>query len=80
MIGLSFRERLLASYHCLSTHGIDTHKFHGSFRMFCIMFFLILLKHFLKIKNLPYRYFNKPLVLYSDFSDSRQISLLRISS
>nr|DAN21002.1 MAG TPA: hypothetical protein [Caudoviricetes sp.] len=25
--------------------------------------------------NLPYRYFNEPLVLYSDFSDSRQISL-----
>nr|DAE66058.1 MAG TPA: hypothetical protein [Bacteriophage sp.] len=32
------------------------------------------------IKNLPYRYFNEFLVLYSDFSDSRQISLLRISS
>lgn len=30
-------------------------------------------------KNLPYRYFNEPLVLYSDFSDSRQISLLRFS-
>nr|DAH83952.1 MAG TPA: hypothetical protein [Caudoviricetes sp.]DAI71177.1 MAG TPA: hypothetical protein [Bacteriophage sp.]DAL71318.1 MAG TPA: hypothetical protein [Bacteriophage sp.] len=29
---------------------------------------------------MPYRYFNEPLVLYSDFSDSRQISLLRISS
>lgn len=42
MIGLSFRERLLASYHCLSTHGIDTHKFHGSFRLcfrlFCTLF------------------------------------------
>nr|DAQ14433.1 MAG TPA: hypothetical protein [Bacteriophage sp.] len=31
-------------------------------------------------KNLPYRYFNESLVLYSDLSDSRQISLLRISS
>nr|DAL52607.1 MAG TPA_asm: hypothetical protein [Bacteriophage sp.] len=29
---------------------------------------------------MPYRYFNESLVLYSDFSDSRQISLLRISS
>ena len=33
MISLSFWERLLASYHCLSTHGIDTRKFHGSFRL-----------------------------------------------
>nr|DAM99561.1 MAG TPA: hypothetical protein [Caudoviricetes sp.]DAP89693.1 MAG TPA: hypothetical protein [Caudoviricetes sp.] len=31
-------------------------------------------------KNLPYRYFNEFLVLYTDFSASRQISLLRISS
>ncbi len=78
MIGLSFWERLLASYHCISTHRIDTYKFHGSFRIFCLMFF-IHLKHFGKIKNLPYRYFNDFLVLYTDFSASRQISLLRIS-
>nr|DAE37432.1 MAG TPA: hypothetical protein [Caudoviricetes sp.] len=32
------------------------------------------------MKNLPYRYFNEFLVLYSDFSDSRQISLFEISS
>nr|DAX06915.1 MAG TPA: hypothetical protein [Bacteriophage sp.] len=44
-----------------------------------LMFFLSPLKHFVRIKNLPYRYFNEFLVLYSDFSDSRQISLLEIS-
>nr|DAW02527.1 MAG TPA: hypothetical protein [Caudoviricetes sp.] len=46
----------------------------------CLMFFISSFKHFIRIKNLPYRYFNESLVLYSDFSDSRQISLLRISS
>lgn len=43
------------------------------------MFFLHPQNIFSKIKNLPYRYFNESLVLYSDFSDSRQISLLRFS-
>nr|DAV21359.1 MAG TPA: hypothetical protein [Caudoviricetes sp.] len=29
---------------------------------------------------MPYRYFNKSLVLYPDFSGSRQISLMRFSA
>ena len=82
MIGLSFRERLLASYHCQSTHGIDTHKFHGSFRL-CFRLFAFPYSLMLISKDcfskLPYRYFNEFLVLYSDFSDSRQISLFEIS-
>nr|DAE85442.1 MAG TPA: hypothetical protein [Bacteriophage sp.] len=45
-----------------------------------VMFFLILKTFFFLNKTLPYRYFNEFLVLYSDLSDSRQISLLRISS
>ena len=64
-----------------STHGIDTHKFHGSFRICFRLFCTFCIVH-IKIaylRTLPYRYFNEPLVLYSDFSDSRQISLLRIS-
>lgn len=44
-----------------------------------LMFFLSPLKHFVLIKNLPYRYFNDFLVLYTDFSASRQIGFLRIS-
>lgn len=68
MISLSVRERPLASYHCLSTGGNDTHKFHGSFRKYYFFLFLIVL---------PYRYFNKFLVLYPDFSGSRQTDLLR---
>nr|DAL13713.1 MAG TPA_asm: hypothetical protein [Bacteriophage sp.] len=43
------------------------------------MFSLILETFFFPNQTLPYRYFNEFLVLYSDFSDSRQISLLRIS-
>ena len=78
MIGLSFRERLLASYHCLSTHGIDTHRFHGSFRRICFAS-MDFTSTAIDYQNLPYRYFNKFLVLYPDFSGSRQISLLRIS-
>nr|DAM73159.1 MAG TPA: hypothetical protein [Caudoviricetes sp.] len=34
MISLSVRERPFTSYHGLSTHRIDTYKFHGSFRIF----------------------------------------------
>lgn len=63
-----------------STHGIDTHKFHGSFRIVCNVFSLILETFFFSNQTLPYRYFNEFLVLYHDFSGSRQISLLRISS
>lgn len=61
-----------------STHGIDTHKFHGSFRIVCNVF-LILETFFFSNQTLPYRYFNEFLVLYPNFSGSRQISLLRIS-
>ena len=35
------------------------------------------LKHNLDYLFLPYRYFNEFLVLYSDFSDSRQTDLMR---
>ena len=82
-ISLSVQERPLASYRYQSTHGIDTRKFHGSFRL-CFRLFAFPYSHMLVSKDcflkLPYRYFNEFLVLYSDFSDSRQISLLRISS
>lgn len=78
MIGLSFRERLLASYHCQSTHGIDTHKFHGSFRRICFAS-MDFISTAISYQNLPYRYFNDFLVLYTDFSASRQIGFLRIS-
>lgn len=61
-----------------STHGIDTHKFHGSFRIVCNVF-LILETFFFSNQTLPYRYFNEFLVLYTDFSVSRQIGFLRIS-
>lgn len=44
-----------------------------------VMFSLILETFFFSNQTLPYRYFNELLVLYSNFSDSRQISLLRIS-
>lgn len=82
-ISLSVQERPLASYRCQSAHGIDTRKFHGSFRL-CFRLFAFPYSLMLISKDcfskLPYRYFNEFLVLYSDFSDSRQISLLRISS
>lgn len=70
-ISLSTSERPNASYRCQSTYGINTHKFHGSFRMFFISIEIIFC--------LPYRYFNELLVLYSNFLDSRKISFFRVS-
>ena len=78
-ISLSFRLRPLASYRCQSTHGIDTRKFHGSFRIFFVLRRLcISFKR--NITSAPYRYFNRFLVLYPNFSGSRQISLFEFSS
>ena len=78
MIGLSFRERLLASYHCLAHMGLIHINFTVLSELF-VMFSLILETFFFLNQTLPYRYFNEFLVLYPDFSGSRQISLLRIS-
>ena len=48
----------------------DTCKFHGSFR--------ILYMQYYSFPNLPYRYFNKCLVLYIIFLISRQTSLIEV--
>lgn len=55
-----------------------THKFHGSFRKIFYSFLCLWIKNFLSL--LPYRYFYQILVLYPDFSGSRQIGLLRFPS
>lgn len=48
--------------------GLITRRFHGSFRKsFMLKLSLVM----------PYRYFYQILVLYQDFSGSRQIGLLR---
>lgn len=78
MIGLSFRERLLASYHFLAHIGLIHTNFTVLSELF-VMFFIIHLKRFGEIENLPYRYFNDFLVLYTDSSALRQIGFLRIS-
>lgn len=78
-ISLSTSERPNASYRAfppfvwaqVATYtpvGLITHKFHGSFRMF---------SYPLKFSSkLPYRYSHEFLVLYPNFSGSRQIGLL----
>lgn len=48
---------------------IDTCKFHGSFRILYMQY---------SFSNLPYRYFNKCLVLYINFLISRQTSLIEV--
>lgn len=59
-----------------SKHMQDfTCKFHGSFRLYVFRQFLSYRRS--KFLILPYRYFNEFLVLYPDFSSSRQISLVR---
>lgn len=55
--------------------GLITRKFHGSFRKIFYSFLCLWIKNFLSL--LPYRYFYQILVLYQDFSGSRQIGLLR---
>ena len=44
-ISLSVQERPLASYRCQSTHGIDTRKFHGSFRLCFRLFCTFCIAH-----------------------------------
>lgn len=51
-ISLSVRARPLASYRGQSTHGINTHKFHGSFRS--CFFYLHSLFHMLTSKKTAY--------------------------
>lgn len=71
----SFWERPQASYLCQAHAGLTP----ANFTVLSVMFSSI--KHVkLHFINLPYRYFNESLVLYSDFSDSRQTGLFEFSS
>lgn len=83
-ISLSTSERPNASYRCLSTYGIDTHKFHSSFRnMFwhssLYRYEFQVRRYKFSFQILPYRYFYELLVLYLCFQSSRQISFFRVS-